>query len=216
MIRVFLVDDHTVIRQGMASLLSALPFVNIVGQAASAEAAVQAIGADVDVVIADLRLPAQDGGWLTSQLKAAGPRPAVLVVSMYEDRASVNSALRAGALGYLPKSATRDELALAIQVVHQGNCYLHRSVSGFAVAALAAAAEPTVPVTLREETILEYVRKGLSNKEIAVQTSLSLPMVKKHLHVLYRKFDVPDRSQLIAVLHESWGGDPPPGRQAGF
>ncbi len=201
-IRLFLVDDHTIIREGMASLLSTQPGLVVVGQAESAEATLATLpGMDVDVALVDLRLPGQDGIALTTALREIMPVERVLVISMHHDRASVHAAFQAGARGYLPKTARIDELSLAIQVVHQGNWYVHESVAGFLLSALALAAESaTHHITSRESLILDALGKGLSNKEIAAQIHLSLPMVKKHLHLLYRKFGVEDRAQLMAAL----------------
>lgn len=197
-VRVLLVDDHGVVRYGLRALLSTLPDVQVVGEAADGAAAVDlAVALQPDVVLMDLGLPVLDGVAATREVIARAPGVAVLVLTMHEDADTVGAALRAGARGYLLKGVDQDTLLAALRDV----------ASGATVVGAGVAVEPAVPVpwrspealTPRERDVLALVAQGLSNAEITARLVLSPKTVRNHVSNIYEKLGVPDRAR--AIVH---------------
>jgi DNA-binding NarL/FixJ family response regulator len=198
MTSVLIVDDHPVVRDGLAGLLATLDDVTIagsVGTAAEALAAAQQEGPDV--VLMDLNLPGTSGVEATRQVLEAAPSTAVLVVTMVDDDDSVLAALRAGARGYVLKGASAEEISAAIRTVAAGG-----AVFGAAVAArLAAPPAPPVPqplatdLTPRESEVLALLASGMSNKQIARSLDVSLKTVQNHVSRILDKLQAADRTQ---------------------
>jgi DNA-binding NarL/FixJ family response regulator len=211
MIRVLVADDQAIVRDGLATLLSVLPDVEVVGEAANGEEAVALADAtEPDVVLMDLRMPVLDGAGATARIKAAHPGIAVVVLTTYADDASIAGALAAGARGYLTKDAGREELAAAVRSAAAGQTTFapevgERLVAGFA-AAPAPAAPASVPLatrfpqlTPREAEVLELIAAGRSNAEIAASLYLSVATVKSHVNAIFAKLPARDRAQAIAL-----------------
>jgi DNA-binding NarL/FixJ family response regulator len=211
-IRVVLVDDHAVLRQGLRRLLEDEPDIEVVGEAANGLEAVAVTRALApDLVLMDVVMPRLNGLEATKQIKQSNPATAVLALSAHDDDRYVLGLLEAGAAGYLLKSATAQEVIHAIRAVHAGEAVLHPAVAG---RLLTRAARPAARVTLvqssellteREMEVLRCAAKGLSNKEIAGQLVLSLPTVKAHLVNIFNKMGVGSRTEAVMqALNQGW------------
>jgi DNA-binding NarL/FixJ family response regulator len=211
-IRVLVVDDHPLFRDGMVGLLATVPDVEVVGAVGSGEEAVAWSGrATADVVLMDINLPGISGVDATRRVLARSPGTAVLVVSMVDDDDNVVSALTAGARGYVLKEASPDEIVAALRTVAAGG-----AVFGAAIAArlvTTAARERSSPLldrdsfTARERDVLDLLAEGASNRQIARRLDLSLKTVQNHVSRILDKLQAADRTQ--AVLRAR--GIPPAG-----
>ena len=217
-LRIVLADDHESFRTGLAGLLSTVAGVEVVGQAATGEAAVTAAAAlQPDLVVMDLNMPGIDGIEATRRIVATSPHIAVLVLSMYEDDDQVFGALRAGARGYLLKGADRSELVRAIRSVTSGEAIFGPGIARRLVAFFAArpAVEAAVfpELTEREREILDMVARGMSNTEITQRLVLSPKTVRNHVSNIFSKLQVADRAQAIVRAREAGlGGEKRAGR----
>ncbi|WP_431278153.1 response regulator [Leifsonia poae] len=221
-IRVVVADDQAIIRDGLVTVLSLLPDIEVVGEAPDGEQAVELVAREhPDVVLMDLRMPVLDGVDATARIVAAHPETAVLVLTTFADDDSILGALRAGARGYLTKDAGRAELAAAVRAVARGQSTFAPEVGALLVNSLTASAvtsasgtpsavgqEPEVPASLaarfpqltpREAEVLALVADGLSNGEIAGRLFVSVATVKTHINALFAKLDVRTRAQAIAL-----------------
>lgn len=214
-IRVLVVDDQAIVRDGLVTVLSLMPDLEVVGEAADGVAAVAAVDRDLpDVVLMDLRMPEVDGPTATAQITAAHPQVAVLVLTTYADDESIVTALRAGARGYLTKDAGRAEIATAIRAVAFGQSTFDATVGARLVAQLAGGAVPTpeAPVGLRtrfpdltprESDVLERIAEGRSNPEIAAELFLTVPTVKSYVNQVFTKLGVRSRAEAVALVLRS-------------
>jgi NarL family two-component system response regulator LiaR len=200
-IRVLLVDDHAVVRQGLRSFLELQPDIEVVGEAAAAKEGVeQAARLAPDVVLMDLLMPDEDGVDAIRALRGVAPRAKVLVLTSYLDDTHVFAAVQAGAAGYLLKDVQPDALADAIRQVSQGVAVLHPQIAARLMHRTAA--PPTLAdFTQRERDVLKLLAEGLSNKEIASRLFISEKTVKTHVSNVLQKLGVADRTQaaLLAV-----------------
>lgn len=209
MIRVVLADDQRVVREGLATLLGLLDDLEVVGTASDGEEAVALTAAqDPDVVLMDLRMPRVDGVEATRRLTAAGPRPAVLVLTTYADEPSVLSALQAGARGFLTKDAGAEEIRQAILRVARGEAALDPAVQRHVLSALAQDRRALAPrtdlpdgLTPREAEVLAHIADGASNAEIAARLVVSEATVKSHINHLFAKAGVRDRAQAVSYAY---------------
>lgn len=200
-IRVLLVDDHAVVRQGLRSFLEVQTDMQVVGEAASAaEGVEQASRLVPDVVLMDLVMPTGDGVDAIRTLREVAPGVRVLVLSSYLDDARVFAAVQAGAAGYLLKDIQPDALADAIRQVHRGLPALDPQIASRLMHGMA---NPSLSVnfTQRERQVLKLVAEGLSNREIGSRLFISEKTVKTHVSNLLQKLGVADRTQaaLLAV-----------------
>ncbi|WP_454049200.1 response regulator [Cellulomonas sp. Marseille-Q8402] len=215
-VRVALVDDHPVFRIGMSALLGSLAGVEVVGAAAGAAEArgllVQDGGAGpVDVVVMDLDLGDGSGVDVTREVLAARPGVAVLVMSMHEDDDAVVAAVRAGARGYLVKSASPDQVERAVRAVAAGEMILGPSVAARAMAYVlggrSAVRVPFPRLTDREREVLDLVAAGHDNVVVARRLGLSAKTVRNHVANVLTKLEVPDRSAaIVRARAEGLGG----------
>ena len=208
MVTVFLVDDHPIVRQGLVGMLSLEEDIAVVGQAADGASAVPAaLRLRPDVVVMDLRLPGQPGPVVIERLVEAGEAadppwvPHILVLTTYADDGSVTAAIAAGALGYLLKSATPEEVTTAIRATGSGRSVLSPVVADTLVRQVRVGSGANA-LTAREREVLSQVVAGLTNSEIASALYVESSTVKTHLEHIFTKLGVTRRSQAIAKAHE--------------
>ena len=209
-VRVFLVDDHIVVRIGLRTLLSDSPMVSVVGEAGTLREALAGCGKlKPDVVLMDIRLPDGTGVDGTRRLKALLPAPRVLILTSYADDETILRAIEAGADGYLLKEVDNLDLAAAVIHVARGGAMLDPSVARRILnqhRAESAAHKPAL--SAQEQRLLELVATGATNKEIAGALHLGEPTVRNYLSRLYQKMNVANRAQAVAV-HQGAGPTPP-------
>jgi DNA-binding NarL/FixJ family response regulator len=205
-LRVLVVDDHPLFREGLAALLHDLPMIEAVGQAANGREAVDKVAALApDVVLMDLHMPEMDGVEATGRIVADHPHTAVLVLSMLEDDASIFQAMRAGARGYLLKEATLDDIVRALEGVAGGQAIFGGAAAERILASLAVPAR-TVGVaglTEREDEVLRLLAQGLTNAAIAERLCVSDKTVRNHVSNIFNKLGVSDRAAAVARARDS-------------
>jgi len=199
-IRVLLVDDHTMVRRGLATFLQVYDDLELAGEAADGEAAIQLCARILpDVILMDIVMPDIDGVTATRVIRQRFPTVQVIALTSFKDEGLVQSALQAGAIGYLLKDVTADELAQAIRAAHAGR----GTLSPEAVQALVhAAAQPPPPghdLTERERAVLALMIEGLNNTEIAEKLGVSPSTIKSHVSHILRKLDVSSRTEAVAL-----------------
>ncbi|CAL9535455.1 putative transcriptional regulatory protein NarL [Actinosynnema sp. ALI-1.44] len=199
MIRVVIVDDHPVVRDGLRGMLAVAGDVEVVGEAADgaeAEAVVRAVGPDV--VLMDLRMPGVDGVTAIGRLRDVPAR--VLVLTTYDTDSDVLPAIKAGATGYLLKDTPRDELFRAVRSAARGEAVLSPSVATRLVGQVRTPAAE--PLSDREVEVLGLIARGCTNREAAARLFISEATVKTHLVHVYAKLGVNDRAAAVAVAYE--------------
>lgn len=196
-IRVLVVDDQRLIREGIASLLDLQEGIAVVGMAADGKDAVaQAIELRPDLVLMDVRMPELDGVAAVAVLRRTAPDCRVVMLSTFDDEEYVVPALRAGAAGYLLKDLPAAELADAVRLAHSGVATLGAAAADRISAALSAAADPTPGVlTARETEVLRLIALGATNREIATRLYLSEGTVKNHISRILARLHLRDRTQ---------------------
>jgi DNA-binding NarL/FixJ family response regulator len=207
MVRVLICDDQTVVREGLAAILSTDDEIEVVGLARNGEEALALAAADrPDVVLMDLNMPVMNGIQTTQRLRLLHPTVRVLVLTTYADDAWVMDAIRAGAAGYLLKDTRRDDLVAAIKGTAEGKSFLDPTVAGTLMRQMAAkpAAHPIdadliEPLTERELEVLRLLAQGYSNPEIAQQVHLAAGTVRNYVSTILQKLGVGDRTQAAVV-----------------
>ena len=203
-IRVLLADDQALFREGLRTLLSTHPGVEVVAEACNGEEAIALMDRSApDVVLMDLRMPVLDGIQATARMRDRWPAIPVLVLTTFDDDASLFGALRAGAAGYLLKDVSSETLLSAITAAARGEAFLQSTVTGRVVAAFARLMESggpkaealVLPLSPREREIVSLLGTGASNKEIADRLCLAEGTVKNHVTNILTKLDVRDRTQ---------------------
>ena len=216
-IRVLIADDQRVVREGLSMLVALIDDVEVVGAACDgAEAVGRAETYRPAVVLMDLRMPDLDGIAATGLLRERLPAARVLVLTTYADEDAIVPALQAGALGYLTKDASAEQIETAIRAVHAGQTHLDPAVQERLVAAvvsrLPAPADPgnlgpgdrkpPDGLTIREAEVLSLLASGLSNAEIAQRLYLSHATVKTHINRIFAKTGVRDRAQAVRYAYQ--------------
>ncbi|MBG0850315.1 response regulator transcription factor [Streptomyces spinoverrucosus] len=197
-IRVLLADDHPVVRDGLAAMLSTQPDLTVVGEAATgAEALRQTASLAPDVVLMDLQMPEMDGTTATAAIRAAHPEVRVLVLTTYDTDADITAAVDAGAVGYLLKDTGRHELCEAVRTAARGGAPLSPTVAAKVLAHMRG--DRGAGLSGRELEVLSAVARGQSNKQIARALRLSEATVKTHLLHIYTKLDVRDRTAAVTA-----------------
>ncbi|MEO1234217.1 MAG: response regulator transcription factor [Myxococcota bacterium] len=209
--RVLIADDQEIVRTGLAMMLDAQPDIEVVGQAANGQEAVElALTLEPDVCLFDIRMPLLDG--IEATRRIAGPdveTPVpVVIITTFDHDAYVFGALKAGARGFLLKDAGPELLAQAVRAAAQGDALIAPSVTARLLASFAQAephevASPPEPLTDREEEVLAAVARGRTNAEIAAELHISLSTTKTHIASLMDKLGVRNRVEMAIWAHES-------------
>jgi DNA-binding NarL/FixJ family response regulator len=197
-IRVLVVDDHAVIRDGITAMLEPTEDLEVVGEAADGASAVRLAGELLpDVVLMDLRMPGTDGASAAACITALSPAPRVLVLTTYDSDADIARAMAAGATGYLLKDTRRDQLFDAIRAAAEGRAVLAPSVATTLVRQHRAPRPE--PLSDREQQVLRLVARGATNREIAGQLHVAEATVKTYLTRIFTKLDVADRTAAVTT-----------------
>ncbi len=210
MIDIVLVDDQTLVRQGIGNLLSMSDKVRVVGDAADGQQALQLIAAlQPDIVLLDVRMPTLSGLDVLRKLKAQGCTIPVVMLTTFADRESLQTAVELGAKGYLLKDVSLDNLIASIELVVSGQAVFDHRIqgrdAGEETSAAQASLEERYELTRREITILEQLAAGVSNREIASQLGLKMGTVKNYVSSILLKLDVRNRTQVaLKMKEEGW------------
>lgn len=212
-VRVLVVDDHPVFRDGLAASLAALPDIEVAGVAADGPEAVEMASTGVaDVVLMDLNLPSMSGVEATARTCALPDPPAVLVVTMVDDDDTVLAAMRAGARGYVLKGSTGEEIAAAVTTVASGGAVFGPGVAAQMLTAAATSGRPTAGtgsayagLTEREAEVLALIGEGRSNQQIARELGLTVKTVQNYVSRILDKLHVSDRTQAALRVRDRSG-----------
>lgn len=219
-VKLLIVDDHPLFRQGLCDVFETDPRLEVVGEAADGEVAIEkAFEVNPDVILMDINLPTINGLQVTRKIKAQLPDVKVIMITGYDDAEQVFHALRAGASAYCPKDITPEALIKIIYNVRDGKYYVDektmtyddlmawvdQKIGRFSGPLISDSDDLFVPLSPREMEILELVTKGLSNKEIAYKLGISHQTVKNHMTAILRKLRVDDRTQAaVYALRHGW------------
>jgi len=194
-IRLFIVDDHPVVREGLGSMLGKLPGLKLLGAAASGEEALALLEHfSADVVLLDLRMPKMSGIETLRLMQRLIPAPQVIILSSFEFEEEIYRAVQAGARGYLLKETSRDEIVAAIMAVHAGRQYFPP-----AIASRLSDRNHRSSLSPRELEILEMLSRGFTNKEIGKALGISRYTVRNHINSINQKLEVCDRTEAASV-----------------
>jgi len=194
-IRLAVVDDHVIVRNGLEQLLATTEDIELVGMAANGLEALDLVAAtQPDVVLMDLSMPDMDGVEATKRITASHPDVRVLVLTSFSDQSRIMDALRAGAEGYLLKHSEPDEIAAAVRAVYEGGSPLDPKAARVLLDSRRTSADSDT-LTDREREVLLLVRGGMANKQIARQLGISERTVKAHLTNVFQRLGVTDRTQ---------------------
>jgi DNA-binding NarL/FixJ family response regulator len=210
-IRVVVVDDHIVFREGLRALLGRIDEVEIIGEAATTQEAIEVTEElRPDVVLMDLHLPGGGGELATRTIASANPEVAVLVLTMHSDDAHLRHALHAGARGYLLKDADPDAIIRAIVAVSEGQAIFDPGIAARVITATGAPlTERSFPVlTEREHEILDRLARGLRNDAIAARMGISIKTVQNNVSTILLKLGATDRAQAVAMARDAGMGQP--------
>ena len=210
-IRIVLVDDHTLVREGIRTLLGLVEDLELVGEAASGQAALQVV-ADTrpDVLLLDMRMPDGDGLFVVEELARRGQLPATLILTTFDDDAAAIEVVRAGARGFLLKDVTLERLVSAVRALAAGETLIQPALTARAEQKLcegaagraAPPAPPDAPMTPREREVLRLLAAGYSNREIARALLLAEGTVKNHVSSILTKMCVRDRTRAVLKAAE--------------
>jgi len=199
--RVLIVDDHPVTRDGLRSALSTSDEVKIVGEASTGEEAVQAVKELApEVVFMDVRMPGMGGLEATKEIRHISPETKVILFTVEESRAAIADAIRAGVSGYLLKDVSAAELISAAKLALEGKAVIHPTLTrAFIEEVQYVDHRPVTPLSRRESEILQKVAYGASTKEVAHDLGISPHTVKTHLERIFEKLGANDRAQAVAI-----------------
>jgi DNA-binding NarL/FixJ family response regulator len=202
-LRILIADDHPLFRKGMRTLLTATADTEVIGEATTGQEVIElAATLQPDVILMDLQMPGVNGIEATRQILQTSPHIRILVITLFEDDASVFSALRAGARGYVLKDTKEEEMIRAIRAVGSGEAIFSPSIAtrlmDFFAAPLPAVPKEIFPtLTEREREILQLIARGSTNHDIAKQLALSVKTVNNYVSNIFSKLQVADRAQAI-------------------
>lgn len=211
-LRLLLVDDHTVVREGLRSLLAGDLRFEVVGEAADGLSALAAVDRlQPDVVVVDVSLPGMNGAQVTRRLKDTQPAVRTLALTVHEEGGYLRSLLDAGASGYVLKRSAASELMRAIEVVGEGGTYLDSSIAGQLVTKLGqrrTAVAPSSSLSEREREVVHHVAHGYSNKEIAAKLDVSVKTVETYRYRATEKLGLHSRADLVRyAIDQGWLAD---------
>lgn len=194
-IKVMIVDDHAILRMGLASLLNAKKDIEVIGEASSGAAALRkAPKLRPDVIVMDLMMPEMDGAETTRRLKALMPESRILILTTFGTADGIAHALEAGALGAVLKNVEFTDLANDIRKIAAGETVVDEEIQRI------LKTDPAIdPLSPRQQEILQSIVQGLSNVDIATQLGISLDMVKEHTQKLFQKIGAANRTEAVAI-----------------
>lgn len=214
-VRVLLADDHPVVRDGLSALLASVSGLEVVGTASTGREAIRAaLTLRPDVLVLDVQMPDLDGVAAAREIRRGAPGVAVLMLTMFDDDDSVLAAMRAGALGYVLKGATQDEIVRAIHAVAAGEAIFGRSVARSMLGQLSGPRvdkDPFPDLTPRERQVLELLATGLNSAAIGVRLGLTTKTVTNHASGIFAKLHVSSRADAIGRARAAGlGAEPGP------
>ncbi len=201
-IRILLVDDHRIVREGLASMLSTQPDMCVVGEAGTGtEAIAQAVCLLPDIILLDLEMPDLDGVGVLERVRVELPNVRVIILTAYGTDERILDAVRAGAKGYLLKGAGLDEVLHAVRVAAEGGSLLEPKVAERlrdSMERILRSGKVPTPLTERERDILTHIAHGLSNKAIGDELHLAERTIKFHATIIFQKLGVSNRAEAVA------------------
>ena len=199
-IRVMLVDDHTMVRRGLAAFLKVFDDLQLAGEAESGAAAIQLCGELLpDVVLMDMVMPDMDGATATRAIRQQFPQVQVIALTSFKEGDLVKNALQAGAIGYLLKDLSADELAQAIRAAHAGRATLSPEAAQALIETTNQPPEPGLALTEREREVLALMVEGLNNTQIAARLTVSPSTIKSHVSNILAKLGVASRTEAVSL-----------------
>lgn len=201
-IRVLVVDDHAVLREGLRAMLESAEDIVVIGEASSGDEALAGLTELVpDVMLLDVRMPGKDGLSTLAEVRQVCPDLAVLILSMYDDPAYVEEAITQGANGYLLKTIPCEELIRAVRAVNSGHGYLQAAITPHVLSRFARTDLRTSDISLspREREILQQIANGHANKQIADDLGIADATVKTHIRSLFEKLGASHRAHAVAL-----------------
>jgi len=199
-IRVMLVDDHTMVRRGLATFLKVFDDLQLVGEAESGEAAIQRCGEVLpDVILMDMVLPLMDGATATRIIRQKFPQAQVIVLTSFKEGELIKNALEAGAIGYLLKDVSADELVRAIRAAYVGRATLSPEAAQTLVESANQQPTPGLDLTEREREVLSLMIEGLNNTQIAGRLTVSPSTIKSHVSNVLSKLGVASRTEAVTL-----------------
>ena len=207
-VKLLVVDDHTLFREGVVALLNSVPEIEVVGMAEDGQQAVEmAAKVQPDVILMDIQMPKINGIAATRQIINDHPDMGVIVLTMFEDDDSVFAAMRAGARGYILKGADQEDMLRAIRAVARGEALFGPSIAerlkSYLAPQDAAKSEAFPELTQRELEILELIAQGMSNAEISENLVIAVKTVRNHVSNIFNKLQVADRVQAVIRAREA-------------
>jgi len=199
-IRVMLVDDHTMVRRGLAAFLKAFDDLELAGEAESGEAAIR-LCAEVlpDIILMDMVMPDMDGATATRAIRQQFPQVQVIALTSFKEGDLVKNALEAGAIGYLLKDVSADELVWAIRAAHAGRATLSPEAAQALVETANQPVAPGLDLTEREREVLTLMIEGLNNTQIAGRLTVSPSTIKSHVSNILAKLGVASRTEAVSL-----------------
>lgn len=212
-VRLFVVDDHTLFRDGLRSLFNSVPDMELVGEAGSGEEAIDLVRESLpDVVLMDIQMPGGDGIEATRAILQSSPSIGVIIVTMLEAPDSVFAAMRAGARGYVLKEADQSEMLSTIRAVAAGDAFfgpaIARRLQGYFASLPPVGSQVFPELTAREVEVLELIAQGYNNERIARELVISPKTVRNHVSNVLSKLQVADRAEAIIRARQAGLGGP--------